>query len=256
MSKTSTEREDKLLGAMLAYEMRNKPTVSFRQLSKDLNFMERTKTWRDAWEALMQEKNFIEIAKSGGSMYTGPCQLTAKGKEYAATPEYLEYQKELNFVPQDNEAHQASLKKRFTNNHARSIFDLLLKHGSLSRKELATLLRCNDRSHGFSYGLKDLKGREIVEADESSSMKGALRLSDKAFMDPSDRPEEATAVEPKLLEEAQEAIQSKKKKKKMIPTSEDEGEVSTKKKKKAKTSDASDAETAESSAASEEDGTE
>jgi hypothetical protein len=199
------EREDKLLGGMLSYVMRGKETVSFQQLSKDLNFMERTTSWRNSWKKLLNDKKFIEIAE-GTSVFTGECRLTQAGKDHAATPEYEEYMKELNFVPQTNEEHQARIKKGLKTDKAIAIFELLLKHAPLKRTELSKILHCNDRQHKFSYGLKDLKEKGIAE----SAGKGmGYRLSDKAFLTPEDRPD-TVIVDPKVFEEGEKVIESKK----------------------------------------------
>ena len=190
----------------MSYIMKGKDSVSFKQLSKDLGFMERTKTWRNSWRALLETKKLIEPIEAGASVFTGEFQLTAAGKEHASTPEYKEYLQELNFCPQSNTEHQERIKKRLVNKKAIQIFDLLTKHGSLSRKELSVLLKCNDRSHNFSYGLQDLReNKKLVEKDG-----GKFRLTDEAFLDPdSDRPE-PVAVDPNDLAEGEAHIASKK----------------------------------------------
>lgn len=196
------EREDKLLGAMLGHEMHGKATVSFMQLAKDLKFMERTTTWRNSWKALMNDKKYIEVV-DGKSVFTSECRMTQAGKDHASTPEYEDFLKELNFIPQTNEDHHDHIKKRLKNAKGVAIFDLLLAHGSLSRKELSTILQCNDRQHLFSNGLKDLKAMGYVEKDKK------FRLSDKAFLDPHDRPE-TVPVDAKVLEEGAKVVESKK----------------------------------------------
>lgn len=201
------ERENMLLGCMLEHVMRGKDTVSFKQLSKDLSFMDRTTSWRDSWKILLNKKQFIEI-QQGASVFTGECRLTKAGKDHAATPKYLEYVKENHFTPQTNDEHQARIKKRLKNDRGREIFDLLLTHGSLSRKELSTILHCNDRQHKFSYGLQDLKTRALVEADESAG-KAKLRLSNKAFLSPGDRPV-TVDVDPMVLQEGALTIEKNK----------------------------------------------
>ena len=171
--------------------------------------MERTTTWRNAWKSLLNDKHFIEPVSPGSSVYTSEHKLTEAGKAHASTPEYEEYLNELNFIPQSNADHQERIKKKLLNKKAVQIFNMLLKYGSLSRKELSTLLHCNDRQHEFSYGLKDLKTRKLVEVCEGKR----CRLTDEAFLDASkDRPESVT-LDPKLLTEGEATIQSKKKKK-------------------------------------------
>lgn len=201
----TNEREDKLLGGMLCYIMRGKEGVSFTQLSKDLEFMDRTTTWRNSWKSLLHDKKFIVPLDAKASVFTSEHKLTQAGKDHASTPEYEEYLKELNFVPQTNEEHQERIKKRLLNNKARSIFGLLMKYGHLSRKHLSELLKCNDRQHEFSYGLKDLREKNLVCKDGAK-----FSLEDSAFLDPStDRPKPHDLDEALLLE-GRASIESKK----------------------------------------------
>ena len=213
MSSTSTgEREDQLLGGMMKYLMQGKEGVSFKQLSKDLGFMERTKSWRNSWKDLVEDKGLIEAAEGNSSMYSGDYQLTQAGKDHASTPEYQQYLEEMNFVPQSNEQHKEHLKKRLLNDKARTMFDSLLKYGALTRTELALIVGVNDRSHAFSYGLKDLKTKELVKVVAKSSGKGkGLILTDKAFLDQSDRP--ATQdLDASILEKGKKMVESRKRK--------------------------------------------
>lgn len=204
MSKGSEEREDKLLAGMMSYLMDGKDSVSFLQLSKDLDFMERTKSWRNSWKVLLDDKKFIEPVDPSSSTFTGDHKLTQAGKDHASTPEYVEYLKDLNFVAQSNEEHQDRIKKRLKNEKAVQIFDLLLKHGSLGRTELSTLLHCNDRSHKFSYGLQGLRKKGYVEMRDKK-----FRLTDAAFKHPSDRPE-PVEVDAKDMADGKAYIESKK----------------------------------------------
>ena len=77
------------------------------------------------------------------------------------------------------------------NNRAVQIFDLLLKHGSMTRRELAATIGINDRGKTFFYGLQQLRRLGYIVVDEKVSKRGRqlLVLSDKSFMDPKDRPE-------------------------------------------------------------------
>jgi len=208
---TDEAKEDQLLGAMMSYNMRGIETVSFAQLAKDLDFMERTKSWRNAWKHLAEDTGFIESAEGATSTsYTGGYRVTAEGKKHGSTPEYEEYLKELNFVPASNEQHQEHIKKRLLNKYAVKIFELLLKYGSLTRMELAMLIGCNDRMHNFSYGLQDLvKVKNLVEQDSAGTNKSKLRLSDKAFLKPEDRPDPED-IDEAMLEEGKKKIEAKK----------------------------------------------
>jgi hypothetical protein len=187
----------------MSYLMKEKDSVSFEQLSKDLDFMVRTKSWRSSWRTLVEDKKFIEPVDPSSSMFTAEHKLTQAGKDHASTPEYKEYLKELNFVPQSNEEHQKRIKNRLINAKGREIFHLLCNHGSLTRKELSTLCKVNDRSHQFSYGLQDLRTKNYVEKNDNK-----FRLTDAAFLDASDRPE-PVAVEPEDLAAGKAQIESK-----------------------------------------------
>lgn len=127
----------------------------------------------------MDDRAFIELAAGASSVFNGECLMTQAGKEHAATDEYREFIKKMDFVPQDNEQHQARIKKKLLNHRAREIFDLLMKRGSLARIEMAIILKVNDRGHAFSYGLKDLKTNNLLTADGKK-----IRLSDEAFLSP------------------------------------------------------------------------
>mmetsp|Transcript_8345 Transcript_8345/g.16131 ORF Transcript_8345/g.16131 Transcript_8345/m.16131 type:complete len:198 (+) Transcript_8345:136-729(+) len=63
-----------------------------------------------------------------------------------------------------------------------AIFDLLLKDGPQTRKKLAEKLGMNDRSHSFSYGLKEVKATEYVTEKGEKGKSKMLALSDKAFV--------------------------------------------------------------------------
>ena len=176
---TLGERESKLLGNMMNHLMSG-PTegVSFRQSSKDMDFMERTKTWRDSWCKILTD-GYIEACSDGASTYTSDHKLTQKGKDYASTPEYQEYLKDMAFTPATNEEHQNRIKKRLKEQRwGPTIFDLLLEHGKLTRKELAGIIGTVDRSHRFSYGLQELVKKDLVVKHE----KMFCILSPKAFL--------------------------------------------------------------------------
>lgn len=207
------DREDKLLGYIMQCLLRGDEAASFRKCSQDMGFMERTTTMRNAWKALI-DGGLIEPCTAGSPVYTSDHKLTEAGKEHASTPEYQEYIKDLNFVPTTNEDHQQKLKKKLINKQGVHIFDLLLRHGSLTRRELAGLIGTNDRSHTFSYAHQQLKKKlELIEEDSTSGCKGKLRLSDKAFL-PNHRPEiESTPPEEieKLIDETTNKARSTKK---------------------------------------------
>lgn len=162
------ERESKLLGNLMQHLLNGEEGgVSFRQCSKDMDFMERTKTYRTSWTTLIDEGCIEASDSGGGAVYTGNYKLTQKGKDYATTPEYKEYLKDLAFVPKTNEEHHERIKKRLKwQKYGSMIIDLLLEHGALTRKELAAICGIVDRSHAFSYAIQELnteKGKGYIE---------------------------------------------------------------------------------------------
>jgi hypothetical protein len=211
MPASSQEREDQLLGAMMQYLMQGKEGVSFKQLSKDLKFMERTKSWRNSWKVLIGDKHYIEASAESSAMFSDDYQLTQAGKDHASTPEYQEFLQEMNFAPQSNEEFQERLKKRLLNDKAREMFDALLKYGCLSRKELSTIIGVNDRSHAFSYGLRSLKEKDLV-THESNGKGKKIKLTNEAFLDPEDRPVPVDLAS-NVLAEGANKIESRKRKK-------------------------------------------
>lgn len=100
----------------------------------------------------------------------------------------------------------SNTKKKLLNDRARDIFDMLMKHGSLARSEMATILKVNDRGHAFSYGLKDLKTKNLLTADGKK-----VRLSDEAFLSPENRTE-TVDVDPEVIEKGRAIIEGNMKK--------------------------------------------
>jgi hypothetical protein len=192
MSKTTSpdlpEREIKFLTKMMEREMRgDKEGVTYEMLRVELNIGQRVKSQMDAWKNLINV-GYIEL--KSGKQYT----LTSKGLDLVASPEYKEYIKDLNIVSATNEDHQNRIKKHLSPKHQRhaiKIFDFLQQYGSLTTLELAALCGTKRGSHGFSYGLQELKNKNYIEDDPTANRKGKgkmLRLSDKAFLTAADRP--------------------------------------------------------------------
>ena len=183
-----SDPENRLLANLMAYHMREVNRVSFKKCATDLGFMVRTKSYCKAWSQLI-EKGLIVSCEPGGAKTSADHRLTEAGKAHASTPEYEEFVKDKTFVAATNQDHQDRIKKRLVNDKSRQrgvqIFDLLLEHGALTRKELCAILNVRSGTHSFSYGLKDLKDKELVAGVGSEK----LRLTDKAFLDPeTDRP--------------------------------------------------------------------
>ena len=175
-------------------------SVAYERLRVELGIGLRVKSQVAAWKAL-QDDGYIEPAN--GKDF----QLTQKGLDFAATPEYTAYIKDLNIVSLTNEDHQARIKKHLCEKHRKrgvEIFDHLAKHGSLTANELAALVGTKRGTHKFSYALKELKDKGYVEIDSAPTRKvkgKLLRLSDRAFLKPEDRVE-TEAIDTDMLTKA------------------------------------------------------
>lgn len=186
------ERQTALLSRMMDLQVQGTKEVSFFRLSKDLDFMERTSSWRASWKELVEE-GYVKPSSGDVSApvaYKTDYTVTEKGIERFGSPEFKKHQKEMKTPATTEEEHQARIFKKLLNKKSVSIFELLLRHGSLSRKELAAIIGVSDRGHAFSYALQQLKTLQIVEDDKNGKGK-KLRLSDAAFLDPKNRPETA-----------------------------------------------------------------
>lgn len=177
-----------ILAIMLQHRMNDKYNLNFEDIAKDLGVHERNKSWRVVWTAA-KDDGYVEASKSGKGF-----EMTQKWIDFGATDEYKEYVKDMAFVPATKEEHQARIKKRFKCTKSTAIFETLEKYGSLTRHELAGLLGQKDRSHAFSYSLQEVKmkmGLAEVDPDaKGKQTKGSkLRLSDKAYLKPEDRPD-------------------------------------------------------------------
>ena len=136
--------------------------------------------------------------------------------------------KDLNFVAQSNEDHQQRLKKRMINETGPKIFDLLLKYGSLRRLELAGLLETCEGSHKFSYALKDLRDKGLVDVASKTSKITKLKLTDDAFLNASeDRPKDTIELSTKESEYAVWRAMRKTKRRKVMQ--QEEEKIATKK---------------------------
>lgn len=152
--------------------------------------------WRNEWRNLIEQR-FVqpsskpESGQNGNGVFTAPYELTETGEEKAGSPEQKEMKRLMEATVSTTQEEHARIRKLCLNNRAVQIFDLLLKHGSLTRKELAATIGISDRGAPFSYGLRHLKRLGYIVVDVNHAVRGRklLKLSDKAFLDPKDRPE-------------------------------------------------------------------
>lgn len=182
------DRKMALLGKMMEYRMMGNDCVTYELLRFDLDIKKRAKSWGIGWKAL-REENFIEA--SGNGEYKGYA-MTQKGKDQVVTDEHREYLKESSYVPMSNKEKHERIKKRLVwQLFGRQIFDLLLKHGTLTIEELAATIGVKRGAHKFSFAVKELKDKFHVETVSAFPKDHCdkLHLSDACFLKPEDRPE-------------------------------------------------------------------
>jgi len=185
---------DSILATMLAVKMkRNDSCISFVAVMEARSMNHKNQAWRDEWRNLIEQRFIQPATKSGkgGGVFTADYELTQKGDDRVGSPEQKEIKRLMETTVNSTAQEHDRIRKICMNNRAREIFDLLLKHGSMTRKELAATIGISDRGGPFSYGLRQLKRLGYIVVDEKNSQRGKklLVLSDKAFFDPKDRPE-------------------------------------------------------------------
>lgn len=127
-----------MLDKLMEQHVMENDEVSFADIMKDLGMNDRNTKWRNAWKEL-KEKEYTErsINSESGPFFTSGFRLTTTGIALAATDEYKQLKTNQ---PRTNEELHAKIKGKLMNKRGDQIFDLLLQHGSLSRKELSGLL--------------------------------------------------------------------------------------------------------------------
>jgi len=185
--KSAVPHDQLILKTMLYYNYCEGVTsVKIDKIESECGIGARNKNFRAAFNDQVSTGN---IAKSDNGEYW----LTEQGAALAET-----YDEGAGVKPLTNKDHQERLKSRLKGKGS-EVFDLLLAHGTFTRKEGAAALNCNDRSHNYSYGLQSLriKGREIVVVDAENSTKGKqmLVLSEKAFFTKEDYAEYKAKLE-------------------------------------------------------------
>lgn len=227
------DREIAFLTKMMEHHMAGRDGVGYETLRLELNIGQRVKSQLAAWKNLI-DSGYIEV--NSGREY----KLSQKGLDLAATPEYKEYIKDLNIVSATNDDHQARIKKHLNPKHkkrATQIFDFLVQYGSLTALELAALVGTKRGSHAFSYGLKELKEKGYIEIESNPIRKTRgkmLRLSDKAFLKPEDRPQPESVDSVELAKKVEENSSPRKNGGDTKKKGSDQKEVVVKKEKKVK----------------------
>ena len=143
-------------------------SVSLDKISRECNFHPDAKMWIDTWKTLKSEGL---VHKAGGG---GQCSLTERGLEAAG---YVE-----GPPPTTNEEFQAQIKSALFRKKGPQIFDLLVEHGPMSRKDLAAKVGVRHGTHTFFYALKELMDYGLVGVGSEAGSKGLLRLTKDAFL--------------------------------------------------------------------------
>lgn len=207
--------DEKILGVMMGFQMENNFSVSLIDVANAIGCQERTKSFRERWSVVKNQKKFIGPSKTGKGF-----QLTEEGMKLAQTDEYKEMMKELSVKSKTNKDHQERIKKHLKKPKSGVIFDFLNEFGSLTSDKLAALVGQNKRSHGFHYSLKELRDKGYVEEDPTTNdgERKNFRLADKSYLKPEDRLEGDDADDngklDKKVAEGIEAIKSRKRKSK------------------------------------------
>mmetsp|Transcript_23090 Transcript_23090/g.54575 ORF Transcript_23090/g.54575 Transcript_23090/m.54575 type:complete len:309 (+) Transcript_23090:204-1130(+) len=201
---------EKILSTMMAEKLkRNTSSISFVGMMKVRGSNDHNTGWRNVWRKLIKD-GYIQEATSrkqssgssgggGTPVFTSNYELTDKGENCAGSPDQKKLKELMEATVKTTEEEHARIRKLCMNNRAIQIFDILLKHGSLSRKELAATIGISDRGGPFSYGLRQLKllGYVVVDETKSGPVK-YLMVSNKAFVDPKDRPE-PILIDPEVM---------------------------------------------------------
>jgi hypothetical protein len=177
---TKVTMDEQILAVMMGFHMDGNHKVTLKDVATELGKQERTKSFRERWSILKNDKGYIGTSKISGK---GFFELTQEGIEHAQTDEYKEMMKEMNIKSKTNSEHQERIKKRFKKPKSELIFDFLNEYGSLSSDDLAALVGQNKRSHSYHYSLKELREKGYAEEDPNHDGKEKkFRLTDNSFL--------------------------------------------------------------------------
>lgn len=193
-AKTEGKPADVLLGQMMEqYLGDNESAPSYASIMSSLGMNDRNTPWRKAWKD-MSTQGLTEQVGSGG-FFTSGFHLTEKGRDEASTDELKELMSKTtaSFKPTTDDELHTHIKSKLMNKRGEEIFDLLLKNGPMSRKELAKSLGIRDTGAYFSYALQQLKDLGYAENIKGDDGKTKVQLTDKSFVTP--RKEGSTKTE-------------------------------------------------------------
>ncbi|CAB9527438.1 expressed unknown protein [Seminavis robusta] len=185
-AKTEGKPSEVLLSQLMEkYLMDEESGASFTDILSGLGMNDRNTGWRKAWQGL-NDDGLIEQVEKKSAFYTGDFRLTEKGRDEASTDELKQVMKAAHGTKtKTNEDLHKRIKGKLMNQRGEQIFDLLLKHGALSRKELAKHLKISDTGAYFSYALKQLKELGYAEDVPGEGGKGKkVKLTNESFVDP------------------------------------------------------------------------
>jgi len=168
----SDSKERQLLSMMMVYHMRGTKAVTYARLLQDLGYRPNNSAVDKAWKDV-REMSFVEEAEAKeASGKKCLFQLTKKGIDEVA-PE--EYKSDLANPPKTTEELHERIKARAMNDSGRKIFELLLKKGPLTGKQLADMLKTREGSHPFFYAFKEHKDKGYVEVDKEATERSVGR---------------------------------------------------------------------------------
>mmetsp|Transcript_24140 Transcript_24140/g.42850 ORF Transcript_24140/g.42850 Transcript_24140/m.42850 type:complete len:356 (+) Transcript_24140:175-1242(+) len=161
--------------------------VSFATIMQEFGMNDRNTGWRNHWKDLVSKGYIASVVGDKSPMFTSDYMFTEQGLQHVADSDAYSTASKMDkgsAAPKTNEDLHERIKSKLMNKRGQQIFDLLLKKGTMSRKDLSTALKISDRGAYFSYALLQLKELQYVEIDPKYSGKSGkkLRLTEKAFL--------------------------------------------------------------------------
>ena len=184
-AKTDGKPAEVLLGQLMQqYLVDDSSAPSYASIMSGLGMNDRNTPWRKAWKD-MSTQGLTEQHETGG-FFTSGFRLTKDGIEAASTDELKELMAKTDVAsnPKTDEELHEQIKSKLMNKRGDQIFDLLLKHGKMTRKELAKALGISTTGAYFSYALQQLKDLGYAENVKGEGRSCNVRLTDKSFVHP------------------------------------------------------------------------
>lgn len=164
-----SEKENRILTVLLKeYKFGNTKGIQHIDLAKKCQSNKTSQWFVDTIKILRDEKKFIE-KETGGYILT---ETGAKAMGYE--------KQDLSNLATDEELHEHIKNQLSPKLKSVEIFDKLFEEGPMTRQELAKAINIHDRSHSFSYGLKEIKGLGYVGVANGKK----LALTKRAYVNP------------------------------------------------------------------------